>query len=769
MEYWLFSYLSVLLIPLIMISFFAREVFSILETEVSKAYLSSLKQVQYFIDGEFNVIQDAALKLTINDQVNILQGMQWDLRLSDHYTLANIQKNLSILCQTNSFISGVYLYQDYNEIIISDRDIYQKENFAFANEENFGVSSKDFNRMLLQKYSGEFLFLDAVDPDTKEEHTQIVYAISLPLLPTDVVKMNLLIGIDWENLNNQLMEWNWTEGNYISFLTEDGYEIRSPHGEQFYHEITNEHLNETTQSMLLGNTDVILCAIPSNVADGTYFSILPLKQYHEKLNSLMLFAVICILICIFAGGMLSYFYTRHNYQPVQKLLNLLHEHKSKPTGVFRRIRTERQNELQLIQENIEKLLENYNSHTKELDWSLQHLRDHILAQLVDGNFSNTSYLSAEMKRLAITFPSNRFYVVIIRIDNYEHIFFDDPGENDEKNYQLASFIIQNITKELLSANFTAMMAELHSDITILLSTNLDAEAGRIQIQEQMTHAKQFIEENFGICFSYAAGGAYEGYAQVNQCYRDAEKVLEYQELLENSEFIFVEDIPDVAIDGNESPGSLEKLLRCIQAEDFKAAAAFVKDVFGAMYRMRLPRQVIRNKQIGLITLFCEAISSLQQNRELTDEISLTELEQMYQLRTAAEIQDTMITVLSKLEEQQTQAGEASLDTARQQMINYVEENLCDPNLTISMLADHFGFSLSYASKVFKRYTQIGFLNYVHSQRIEIAKQLLVSTDSNLNQIAEQIGYANDIALIRLFKKYTGVTPGKYRELYKNSL
>lgn len=58
---------------------------------------------------------------------------------------------------------------------------------------------------------------------------------------------------------------------------------------------------------------------------------------------------------------------------------------------------------------------------------------------------------------------------------------------------------------------------------------------------------------------------------------------------------------------------------------------------------------------------------------------------------------------------------------------------------------------------------------MHSQRIEIAKQLLVSTDSNLNQIAEQIGYANDIALIRLFKKYTGVTPGKYRELYKNSL
>ena len=31
---------------------------------------------------------------------------------------------------------------------------------------------------------------------------------------------------------------------------------------------------------------------------------------------------------------------------------------------------------------------------------------------------------------------------------------------------------------------------------------------------------------------------------------------------------------------------------------------------------------------------------------------------------------------------------------------------------------------------------------------------------------EGVIYYNDIALIRLFKKYTGVTPGKYRELHR---
>jgi AraC-like DNA-binding protein len=36
------------------------------------------------------------------------------------------------------------------------------------------------------------------------------------------------------------------------------------------------------------------------------------------------------------------------------------------------------------------------------------------------------------------------------------------------------------------------------------------------------------------------------------------------------------------------------------------------------------------------------------------------------------------------------------------------------------------------------------------------------------QIAQEIGYANDIGFIRVFKKLEGITPGKYREMIRSS-
>ena len=197
LRYWLFSYFSILIIPIITVLVFGKQAFQILEREVSSAYLGSLKQIQYFVDNQLSAVQETAFKLTTNEQIGILQAMQWDFKLSDHYTLYNIQKTLKTLSATNSFIDGIYLYQNYNEVIISDRDIYQKENFDFANEENFQISRSDFRSLLTQKYSGEFLFFDSREPGETETHTRIIYALSLPLMPTDVVKINLFISIDW--------------------------------------------------------------------------------------------------------------------------------------------------------------------------------------------------------------------------------------------------------------------------------------------------------------------------------------------------------------------------------------------------------------------------------------------------------------------------------------------------------------------------------------------------------------------------------------------
>ena len=55
------------------------------------------------------------------------------------------------------------------------------------------------------------------------------------------------------------------------------------------------------------------------------------------------------------------------------------------------------------------------------------------------------------------------------------------------------------------------------------------------------------------------------------------------------------------------------------------------------------------------------------------------------------------------------------------------------------------------------------LKYLNKRRMEIAKNLLLSTDKHIHEIAVEVGYENTNHFINLFKKETGLTPLVYRD------
>ncbi len=59
--------------------------------------------------------------------------------------------------------------------------------------------------------------------------------------------------------------------------------------------------------------------------------------------------------------------------------------------------------------------------------------------------------------------------------------------------------------------------------------------------------------------------------------------------------------------------------------------------------------------------------------------------------------------------------------------------------------------------------------YIGKKRSEEAAKLLSTTDLTLNEIALRVGLIDSAALIRVFKKYYGVTPGRFRQAYTQVL
>ncbi|NLM67781.1 MAG: helix-turn-helix transcriptional regulator, partial [Enterococcus sp.] len=107
---------------------------------------------------------------------------------------------------------------------------------------------------------------------------------------------------------------------------------------------------------------------------------------------------------------------------------------------------------------------------------------------------------------------------------------------------------------------------------------------------------------------------------------------------------------------------------------------------------------------------------------------------------------------------------SSTEEAVYQVLDYVNQCHCNPDLSLESLADKVGIESSYLSREFKRVTKMNFIDYLTDFRLEVSKQKLAQSNMRINEIAENIGY-NPSYFNRLFKKKFGITPGQYRKEY----
>lgn len=93
--------------------------------------------------------------------------------------------------------------------------------------------------------------------------------------------------------------------------------------------------------------------------------------------------------------------------------------------------------------------------------------------------------------------------------------------------------------------------------------------------------------------------------------------------------------------------------------------------------------------------------------------------------------------------------------------DYVLDHISRP-ITTGELAQALGTNRTYLCRMFREETGLTVQDYVTGLKMDEARRLLDTTAKTAAQIGSYLGYSSQSHFQRVFKKMTGVTPGKYR-------
>lgn len=96
------------------------------------------------------------------------------------------------------------------------------------------------------------------------------------------------------------------------------------------------------------------------------------------------------------------------------------------------------------------------------------------------------------------------------------------------------------------------------------------------------------------------------------------------------------------------------------------------------------------------------------------------------------------------------------------VLEYINKNHTDAALSNKTIAAHFNYHPYYLNKLMKRSTGKTIHQYIIHYRLRMAKDMLLTTDNDINTIAWKVGFNSPSHFINTFHRHFGRTPFEYR-------
>ncbi|MCR8657295.1 response regulator transcription factor [Paenibacillus endoradicis] len=359
-----------------------------------------------------------------------------------------------------------------------------------------------------------------------------------------------------------------------------------------------------------------------------------------------------------------------------------------------------------------------------------------------------------------------YIISLISINHDNNDIDDEPSLSlvDSNDIDLKLFAVTNVATELWQSEQLGNIF-VHQDEVVLLTIDQvgDPQAKMVETVNTLQRILQSIQKYLRMSAIISVGTYTTTLDQLKHGYDSARSGLDYRRIIDHNSIICIDDIEKnvqsrLYFDEYKEQQFIRAIKLGTDRELQQAISAIVDEIDHTQATVSEYEQYF----LEIITAVHRLMKSLDASigGQWSEGTSL--LLQYQSLKSLEETKTWFSELCHNLHQSIASTRQNTSQKLVEEAIHYTKEHYMQTDLSITTLCLQLHISPGYFSGLFKKATQLTYGAYLLKIRMEMAQQLLRTTDLKSFEIADRVGFSDPNYFSLTFKKYTGVSAKDYR-------
>jgi len=392
--------------------------------------------------------------------------------------------------------------------------------------------------------------------------------------------------------------------------------------------------------------------------------------------------------------------------------------------------------------------------------SLPVIREQFLVGAIEGRISKNQW-DEQSEKLGIDFKASYLSVALIHADG-NLISEEANNVSIQTESALICISIKKIVDEYMG-NYCKFISFPYSDMVVVIG-NIEKKEDILLFIKGVNEVCKVYKRIMDLTISAGIGYVYNDLSQIRFSYRTAQNALDYRFILGTGKAIYIDDVePDNSIQIQFDEQEERSMLNAIKISSEEEIAEAIDNLFKKIEDLLLPFNKYRIYLMEIMTSLLKLVQAYNLDIDKIFGQNFNCYSYLESFDSIHEVKKWFINKALKvnyyIKRERMNSSMLLIEKAKQ----YIRENYNDYDISVEKLCSNLHVSPTYFSTIFKRETEMNFVSFLTTVRLEQAVKLLNTTDDKTYIIADKVGYQEANYFSYVFKRKFGVSPSKYRK------